>query len=87
LHYPDGQEMRLGDRVRCQIGRGAPDGREGVIVCSVETDEYDVDYPREHWSSLGVGVLILFDDFGLVHYVEADEDIRLVARAATHGAD
>lgn len=79
--------MRLGDRVHAQFGSGAPDGREGVIVRSVETDEYDVDYPRDHWSSLGAGALILFDDFGLVHYAQADEDIRLVARAATHGTD
>ncbi len=87
MRYPDGQLIRLGDRVRMQVGSGAPNGREGVIVCSVDTDEYDVDYPREHWSYLGAGVLILFDDFGLVHYAEADEDIRLVARATTHGAD
>ncbi len=80
MHYPDGQEMRLGDRVD-------QNGREGVIVCSIDTGEYGVDYPREHWSYLGVGVLILFDAMGLVHYGESDEDIRLVARAANHGTD
>lgn len=76
MHYPDGQEMRRGDRVD-------QNGRKGVVVCSIDTDEYDVDYLREHWSYLGVGVVIMFDDIGLVHYPEPDEDIRLVARAPT----
>jgi hypothetical protein len=71
--------MRLGDRVD-------QNGRRGWIVCSIDTDEYGADYPREHWSRLGNGVLILFDDIGLVHYGEPDEDICLVARAATAAA-
>ena len=82
MYYPDGQEVRLGDRVD-QNGSG------GVVVCSVDTDEYCVDYPREHWSYLGAGVLILFDEMGLVHYGGPDEDLRLVARrdvdAPAHG--
>ena len=79
--------MHGGDYVQMRLGDGGHGWRDGVIVCSVDSDEYDVDYPREHWSSLGAGVLILFDDFGLVHYAESDEDIRLVARAAKHGTD
>jgi hypothetical protein len=79
MNYPDGRAMRLGDRVD-------QNGRRGWIVCSIDTDEYGADYPREHWSRLGNGVLILFDDIGLVHYGEPDEDICLVARAATAAA-
>jgi hypothetical protein len=76
LRYPDGREMHLGDRVD-------QDGRLGRVVCSIDTGEYSNAYTEAHWSYLGVGVLIEFDDIGLVHYGEPDESIRFLGRGAT----
>jgi len=42
MKYPDGQEARLGDRVELW------DQNEGTVVCSLDTNEYSPDYPREH---------------------------------------
>ena len=76
MNYSDGQEMRLGDRVE-------DNGQAGVIVCCVDTDEYSGEFPRTTWDFLEGGVLIQFEGRGLVHYLQPDEDLRLVARAAT----
>jgi len=40
MKYADGQEMRLGDRVRL----GADDG--GVVVCVIDTGEYSETHPQ-----------------------------------------
>lgn len=76
MKYPDGQEMRLGDLVD-------QDGHAGCIVFSIDSNEYTPDYPCADWDYLGSGVMILFDDLGLVHYSQSDEGTRLVARATT----
>lgn len=74
MHYPDGQEMHVGDRV-------APwEGSEGPVVCSIDTQEYSPDYPREHWACLAQGVLILSEKPGLVHCIETEGEMRLLAR-------
>jgi hypothetical protein len=52
MHYSDGQEMHVGDRM------GLWDGSEGMVVCSIDTQEYSPDYPGEHWACLARGVLI-----------------------------
>ena len=44
MHYPDGQAIRLGDRMALR------DGSEATVVCSIDTEEYSPDYPREHWA-------------------------------------
>lgn len=75
LNYPDGQEARIGDHVRL----GDDDG--GVVVCSIDLDEYSEKHPREQWSYLGAGVMIEFPKYGLIHYVEPDEDLELISRA------
>jgi hypothetical protein len=46
MKYPDGQEARLGDRVELW------EQNEGAVVCSLDTNEYSADYPREHWQVL-----------------------------------
>lgn len=77
MHYPDGQEIRLGDRMALW------DGSEATVVCSIDTEEYSPDYPPEHWAYLGHGILIESEKLGLVHCVETEGEMRLLARATT----
>lgn len=74
MRYLDGKEVKLGDKV--SLG----EKRRGEVVCSVDTEEFTTEYPADQWSYLKSGVLIKFDDFGLIHYVEPKEDLRLVSR-------
>jgi hypothetical protein len=75
MKYQSGQVSRLGDRVR--VGGDS----SGVVVCSIDTDEYTPEFPREQWSYLGTGVMIQFASYGLVHYTEPDEDLEFLGRA------
>lgn len=75
MNYPDGAPVRLGDKVECW------EGCHGVVVASMDTDEYSPDFPREEWGYLEMGVLIETDQAGLVHYDEPERDMKLVERA------
>jgi hypothetical protein len=75
MKYPSGDESRVGDRIR------VAEDSSGVVVCSIDTDEYSPEFPREQWSYLGTGVLIRFANAGLVHYTEQDEDFEFLGRA------
>ncbi|WP_339715843.1 hypothetical protein [uncultured Sneathiella sp.] len=75
MKYPDGQEVRMGDRV------GLGDDREGIVVCSIDTDEYSDAHPREQWAYLKTGAVIEFPSFGLIHYETAEDDLQLIRRA------
>lgn len=79
MNYPDGQDVRIGDRVRM----GEDDG--GVVVFSIDRDEYSAAHPREQWSYLGAGVMIEFPKYGLIHFTEPDDDLELVARGPGEG--
>ena len=79
MKYADGQDVRLGDQVRL----GGDDG--GRVVCSIDTSEYSDECPEAQWSYLKKGVVISFPRFGLIHYVKAEEDLQLIARAGGAG--
>ena len=55
MKYADGQEARLGDKVRLS------DGAEGMIVLSIDTDEYSPAYPKAQWDYLKRGVMVSFE--------------------------
>ncbi len=77
MKYPDGQEVRLGDRVI--LGRNV----NGVVVASIDTNEYSNEYPAAQWSYLKKGAMIEFaGSYGLIHYEEPDPDLQLLARAS-----
>jgi hypothetical protein len=76
MKYPDGQDVKLGDIVA--LGKD----REGIVVCSIDTDEYSEDCPQSEWSYLKSGVLIKFPSYGLIHYEEPESALCLVARAS-----
>lgn len=70
MRYAAGGVVRLGHHV--QLGSDL----RGVVVCSVDTDEYSEAYPKEDWSAcLGKGVLIKTDTMGLVHLEDDDPDL------------
>ena len=73
----NGQEVRLGDRVKLW------DGEHGTIMCSIDAGEYSTDYPEAEWSYLKSGVLIKSDTLGLFHYTEPDEHFEVVGRGGT----
>ncbi|MGF1528204.1 MAG: hypothetical protein ACFCBW_15605 [Candidatus Competibacterales bacterium] len=74
MKYPNGDLAHIGDRVR--LGN-----EEGIVVCSIDTEEYSEEHPKEQWSYLGKGVMVEFRKFGLIHYEEPENDLRLIARA------
>lgn len=74
MNYSDGQEVRLGDKVRLGEDSG------GVVVCSIDRVEYDEGYPETAWSYLKKGVMIHFPKHGLIHYEKPEEDLELITR-------
>jgi len=75
MKYADGQEVRLGDRVKL----GQDDG--GVVVASIDTNEYSGEHSEAQWGYLKKGVMIKFPLHGLIHYDEPEPDLQLVKRA------
>ncbi len=74
MKYADGQEVKLGDRVKLGQDEG------GVVVCSIDTGEYTDECPEDQWSYLKKGVMIKFPLYGLIHYEEAEPDLQLLGR-------
>lgn len=74
MQYPDGQQVKLGDKV------GLGQDNRGIVVCSIDDGEYTVEYPRDAWAHLGKGVLILFPLYGLIHYIDPEPDLLLIER-------
>lgn len=74
MKYPDGILARLGDKIVVW------EGNEGVVVCSMDTDEYSEEYPRENVGYLGRGIMVLSEKAGLIHYLTPEIDMRLIER-------
>lgn len=74
MKYPDGQEVRLGDRVK--LGRD----ENGIVVASIDTGEYSGEDSEAQWGYLKKGVMIKFPLHGLIHYEEPEPDLHLVER-------
>lgn len=72
MKYADGQQIRLGDRVK--LGKD----ENGKVVCLIEVGEY---LPGEDWLYLKEGIMTRFPQFGHIHYKKAEEDLQLIARA------
>jgi hypothetical protein len=79
MKYPDGNEVRLGDKVRLWAGA------EGVVVCSLDTLEFSDEYPEKEWGYLQKGVLIATPEAGLIHYLEPDATMELIERKVSRG--
>ncbi len=75
MKYPDGQDVKLGDKVKLGQDQG------GVVVCSIDTGECSAEYPETEWAHLKRGVVIKFPKYGLIHYEEPEPDLELIERA------
>jgi len=74
MKYSDGSDVKLGDKVK--LGQD----ENGVVVCSIDDHGYSEDFPESQWSYLKEGVMINFPMWGLIHYAEPEEDLKLLAR-------
>ena len=77
MKYHNGQEAKIGDKVR--LGQD----RDGVVVASFDTGEYSAGYRKAEWAYLGQGVMINFPMYGLIHYEKPEIDLELIERAST----
>ena len=76
MKYATGEDAHLWDRVT------ASGGQRGIVVGSMDTDEYSSQHPREQWAYLGHGIMVDSEDAGLIHYPRPDEgeELALVTR-------
>jgi len=74
MRYSNGQIVRVGDKVK--LG----DDSRGVVGCSIDTDEYTVEYPKAKWGYLKRGVVVNFPKHGLIHYEQSEPDLELLER-------
>jgi hypothetical protein len=62
-----GRLIRLGKRVR--IGNAI----DGVVVFSIDTDEFSTEFPKDKWVYLGRAIMVETGRVGLVHLGEVVE--------------
>lgn len=72
MKYLDGSVAQLGDRVRIT------NGDTGVIVASMDTNEFSREYSAENYAHLETGILILTDRGALVRLEEPDHSKLLL---------
>jgi hypothetical protein len=77
MHYADGQEVRLGDVVT--------DGSsgEGIVVFSIDTNEYSDNFSEAEWAYLKKGVMVNYEQLGRIYYEgpEPYPELRLISRS------
>jgi len=75
MKYQNGEIAHLGDVIELWAGV------EGSVVCSIDTEEYSIDYPASAWSYLEKGILIKSDKVGLIHYINPESTFKLISRS------
>jgi hypothetical protein len=74
VKYLTGEKVMIWDRVH------AWHGCRGIVVFSIDADQFSDRFPKARWGYLERGGMIDTEDAGLVRIVEPDEDLLLVAR-------
>ena len=74
MRYRDGKNVCLGDQLLLK------NGTKGRVVCLIGENEYSAGYQSKDWSYLEQGALILFEDPGIAHFLELDDQIMLISR-------
>lgn len=77
MNYSNGQKVCIGDRVMLW-GKSY-----GIVVFSIDTDEYSEAFPKAEWENLGNGVMVDSEEAELIHFPEEDSDLQLVERKKT----
>jgi len=75
MNYPSGEKVVIGDRVKLW------QGCHGTVVCSLDDGQYTPEYPENEWAYLKRGVLIESDEAGLIHYIQPEHSLELIARS------
>ena len=78
--YHDGVSVKVGDKIRLW------NGCQGIVVCSIDTNEYAPAFPKAEWNYLESGIIIKADNGNLFHYIEADEDFERIERVDAKAA-
>jgi len=75
MKYQSGDVVKVGDIVELW------EGCKGEVVCSLDDNEYTVDFNKEEWSYLECGVLVMSEKMGLIHYTALADNMRLISRS------
>ncbi|EHB88912.1 hypothetical protein [Aggregatibacter aphrophilus] len=70
-YYGTKQKIKLGDIVKLS-------NNNGVVVAIIDDDLYSENYTKKDWEYLEKGLLVNFDEYGLIHYIEPEEDLMFV---------
>jgi hypothetical protein len=73
--FTKGKQIRLGDRVM------VANHVTGIVVFSIDTDEYSPEFPKADWENLGHGIMVQTENAGLTYIAELsdpDEDIEII---------
>jgi hypothetical protein len=62
MRYRDGTEIHFNDKVIFE------DGSSGIVVFSIDLEEYSQAYTENDWAYLESGVMVLSETSGLIHY-------------------
>ena len=73
MKYFNGTNIELGDRI---IWKTPSFIESGIVVCLINQGKYIDDYDFTFLQNQGGGIMILFDQLGLVQIFE-DDDIEL----------
>ncbi len=79
MKYLDGTEIQLGDTIELS------NGEEGIVVLSIDTDEYSPSFPKKDWEYLKEGIMVETNNGALIHYSNNSvyEKLNLKCRKAT----
>ncbi|QEY26179.1 hypothetical protein [Neisseria zalophi] len=73
MHYYDGTKIQLADRVK--LGNS-----KGKVAALIGEGLYESEYLSKDWSYLKHGLLIYFDKYGLIYYVNIEQNISFIER-------
>ena len=78
MKYADNDDVKLGDKV---LWLGSNPIEKGVVVCLIDEDKFLNGYDFTTLKNNGGGIMVLFDDMGLVQILRDDDiDIGLISR-------
>ncbi len=73
--FAKGKQIRLGHRV--MIAQHV----KGVVVFSIDTDEYSAEFPKSDWEHLRRGIMVQTENDELIYVEHAfigDEDLEII---------
>jgi hypothetical protein len=70
MKYRDGTEIHLNDKVIFE------DGSSGIVLISIDLEEYSPVYTKNEWAYLESGVMVLSESCGLIHYSSEPVDFE-----------